>query len=45
LILSEGTFSWWIAFLSDAKNIFYGKSDKVWTISNIFSDEWKKINV
>lgn len=45
LVLSDGTFSWWIAFLSDAKNIFYGKSDKVWTINNIFSDEWKQIKV
>jgi len=45
LILSEGTFSWWIAFLSDAKNIFYGKSDKAWANNNLFLEEWNKINI
>jgi hypothetical protein len=26
IIISNGTYSWWIAFLSNAKNIFYPKT-------------------
>lgn len=28
IIISNGTFSWWIAFLSNAKNIFYPKNSR-----------------
>ncbi len=39
LILSEGTFSWWIAFLSESKNIFCNKREFKWH-GDIFFDEW-----
>lgn len=41
LILSNGTFSWWIGFLSCAKNIFYPIMEKKWH-GNIYAFEnWK----
>jgi hypothetical protein len=30
LVLSEGTFSWWIGFLSNAENIIYCDRPKLW---------------
>lgn len=39
LILSEGTFSWWIGFLSDAKNIFCNKREFKWH-GDIFFEDW-----
>lgn len=42
IVLSEGTFSWWIGLLSDAKNIICNKRDCFWH-GDIFLDEWKKL--
>lgn len=30
LVLSEGSFSWWIGFLSNAKNIYYNSRERFW---------------
>jgi hypothetical protein len=43
LILSEGTFSWWIAFLSNSKNIFCNKRKFKWH-GDVFFDEWNYTN-
>jgi hypothetical protein len=43
LVLSEGTFSWWIGFLSEAENIICNKRDYLWH-GDIFLDRWKKLN-
>ena len=42
LVLSEGTFSWWIGFLSEAENIICNKRDNLWH-GDIFLDRWKKL--
>ena len=43
IIMSNGTFSWWIAFLSNAKNIFY--PSKNWTGFHpfIYLPEWNGV--
>ena len=43
LILSEGSFSWSIGFLSRAKNIICSSRFNLWH-TDIFFDKWKKLN-
>jgi hypothetical protein len=45
LILSEGTFSWWIGFLSNAKNIIYNERPRFWHGDIFVLPEWKVINI
>jgi hypothetical protein len=43
LVLSEGTFSWWIGYLSQAEIIICNKRDYIWH-GDIFLDRWEKMN-
>ena len=43
LILSEGTFSWWIGFLSNAKNIIYNERPRFWHGDIFVLPEWKGV--
>lgn len=43
IILSEGTFSWWIGMLSNAKEIYYPISDKPWHGDIFVYDDWTPI--
>lgn len=43
IVLSEGTFSWWIGFLSQAENIFCNKRNYLWH-GDIFFEKWKKLS-
>lgn len=39
IILSEGSFSWWIGFLSNNSEVHYNKRDLVWH-GDMFLDSW-----
>jgi len=43
LILSGGTFSWWIGFLSKAKTIIYPKNYERWHGDIFVFEDWKNI--
>lgn len=40
IILSEGSFSWWIGFLSKAKNIYYNERTRFWHGDIFVLPEW-----
>lgn len=43
IILSDGTFSWCIGFLSNANNIIYNKREYLWH-GDIFFDRWESLS-
>lgn len=43
LILSEGSFSWWIGFLSSAENIYYNERSRFWHGDIFVIPEWKPL--
>ena len=43
LVLSQGTFSWWIGFLSKANNIYYPNNYKRWHGDIFVFENWKGI--
>ena len=43
LVLSKGTFSWWIGFLSHSKSVFYPKGGPRWHGDIFVFDEWTPI--
>tara|TARA_R110000868_G_scaffold5669_3_gene33487 strand:+ start:4326 stop:5090 length:765 start_codon:yes stop_codon:yes gene_type:complete len=40
LVLSEGSFSWWIGFLSNAKNIYYNERPRFWHGDMFVLPDW-----
>lgn len=44
IILSEGTFSWWIGTLSSANNIFYNERERFWHGDIFTNKDWIKLN-
>lgn len=43
LVLSEGSFSWWIGFLSKAENIYYNDRPRFWHGDMFVLPEWKAL--
>ena len=43
LVLSKGTFSWWMAFLSQSKSVFYPSGGPQWHGDIFVFDEWTPI--
>jgi hypothetical protein len=43
LVLSEGSFSWWIGFLSSAKNIYYNERPRFWHGDIFVLPEWESL--
>ena len=43
LVLSEGTFSWWIGFLSQAQNIYYNLRPRFWHGDIFVMPDWKPL--
>lgn len=45
LVLSKGTFSWWMGILSNSKNIYYPVGDPAWHGDIYVFRDWKKIRI
>ena len=45
LILSKGTFSWWIGMLSKAENIFYPINDRPWCGDIFVFEDWQGVTI
>jgi len=43
LVLSEGSFSWWMGFLSSAENIYYNERPRFWHGDMFVLPEWKPL--
>lgn len=43
LVLSEGSFSWWMGFLSSAENIYYNERPRFWHGDMFVLPEWKSL--
>ena len=43
LVLSEGSFSWWMGFLSNAKNIYFNDRERFWHGNMFVIPEWKPL--
>lgn len=43
LVLSEGSFSWWMGFLSSAENIYYNERPRFWHGDIFVIPEWKSL--
>lgn len=43
IILSEGSFSWWMGFLSLAENIYYNERPRFWHGDMFVLPEWKPL--
>jgi hypothetical protein len=44
LVLSEGSFSWWVGMLSNAKNIYYNQRERFWHGDIFVFSEWHSLN-
>ena len=44
LVLSKGTFSWWMGFLSHSKSVFYPKGGPRWHGDIFVFDEWTPLD-
>lgn len=45
LVLSKGTFSWWIGLLSKSNNIYYPINDIGWHGDIFVFDDWKALDI
>lgn len=43
LVLSEGSFSWWMGFLSKAENVYYNERPRFWHGDMFVIPEWKAL--
>ena len=43
LVLSEGSFSWWMGFLSSAENIYYNERPRFWHGDMFVLPNWKAL--
>jgi hypothetical protein len=44
LVLSEGSFSWWVGILSNSKNIYYNQRERFWHGDIFVFPEWTPLH-